>query len=72
MARQAATQSAVMLKNEGDILPLAPNTKLAVIGELAQTMRDQGRGSSMINPLHLEHPLEVLHSLPRKKNTASC
>jgi beta-glucosidase len=62
LAHLAATQSAVLLKNEGSILPLASNTKLAVIGDLAQTMRYQGSGSSMIHPPHLEHPLEVLRA----------
>lgn len=60
LARQAATQSAVLLKNEGNILPLAPIAKLAVIGNLAQKMRYQGSGSSLVNPLRLEHPLDVL------------
>ena len=60
LAHQAALQSAVLLKNEGYILPLAPSTKLAVIGDLAQKMRYQGGGSSMVNPLRLEQPLDVL------------
>lgn len=66
LARQAAAQSAILLKNEGNILPLASNTKLAVIGDLAQTMRYQGSGSSMIHPTHLEHPLEVLRARARE------
>lgn len=60
LARLAATQSAVLLKNEGNILPLASSTKLAVIGSLAHTMRYQGNGSSLVNPLRLEQPLEAL------------
>ncbi|MBO0781946.1 MAG: glycoside hydrolase family 3 C-terminal domain-containing protein [Ktedonobacteraceae bacterium] len=60
LARKAALQSAVLLKNERNILPLAPSTKLAVIGNLAEQMRYQGSGSSMVNPLHLEQPLDVL------------
>ncbi|HET8845217.1 MAG TPA: glycoside hydrolase family 3 C-terminal domain-containing protein, partial [Ktedonobacteraceae bacterium] len=62
LARQVATQSAVLLKNEGNILPLPFSTKIAVIGSLAQTMRYQGSGSSMVNPQRLEHPLETLHA----------
>lgn len=61
LACQAATQSAVLLKNEGNVLPLTSLTKLAIIGSMAQKMRYQGNGSSLINPLRLEHPLDVLH-----------
>lgn len=60
LARQAATRSAVLLKNEGDTLPLVPSAKLAVIGSLAETMRFQGAGSSMVNPTRVEQPLAVL------------
>src|SRR5258708_29189066 len=60
LARQASTQSAVLLKNEDDVLPLGKSTKLAVIGSLAQKVRYQGSGSSLINPTNLEHPLDVL------------
>ena len=35
VARQAAAQTAVLLKNEGDLLPLASNTRVAVIGDMA-------------------------------------
>lgn len=35
VARQAAAQTAVLLKNENDLLPLAPNTRVAVIGDMA-------------------------------------
>jgi beta-glucosidase len=60
LARQAATQSAVLLKNEGHILPLPTSAKLAVIGSMAQKMRYQGSGCSLVNPLRLEQPLDVL------------
>lgn len=50
LARKAAEQSMVLLKNEGDILPLAPGTKVAVIGDFAKTPRYQGAGSSLVNP----------------------
>lgn len=60
LARQSATRSAVLLKNEGDALPLAPSARLAVIGNLAETMRYQGAGSSMVHPTRVEQPLAVL------------
>lgn len=60
LARQAATRSAVLLKNEGNALPLTTPAKLAVIGSLAEHMRFQGAGSSMVNPTRVAQPLAVL------------
>jgi len=50
MAQKAAEQSIVLLKNENGILPLAEQTKVAVIGDFAKTPRYQGAGSSVVNP----------------------
>lgn len=58
VAREAAEQGAVLLKNEGGLLPLAQNTKVAVIGAMAQALRYQGAGSSHINPTRLSQPLD--------------
>jgi beta-glucosidase len=69
LARRAAAESAVLLKNEGKILPLLGGTgapagaggkTLAVIGAFAEKPRYQGAGSSRINPFKLESPLEEL------------
>lgn len=60
VARQAAAQTAVLLKNEGDLLPLAPNTRVAVIGDMALEPRYQGAGSSLVNPTRLDKPLDCL------------
>lgn len=49
LAREAAAQSAVLLKNDG-VLPLNPDAKVAVIGAFARIPRYQGSGSSRINP----------------------
>ena len=49
LAREAAAQSAVLLKNDG-VLPLNPEAKVAVIGAFARMPRYQGSGSSRINP----------------------
>lgn len=49
LARTAAAQSAVLLKNDG-VLPLNPDAKVAVIGAFAHMPRYQGSGSSRINP----------------------
>ena len=40
-ARQAAVESAVLLKNNNNILPLKSNTKIAVIGPMANAPYDQ-------------------------------
>lgn len=49
LAREAAAQSAVLLKSDG-VLPLNPDAKVAVIGAFARMPRYQGSGSSRINP----------------------
>ena len=59
LAREAASQCAVLLKNEGKILPLAEGTKVAVIGDFAFKPRYQGAGSSMVNTTKLESFIEI-------------
>lgn len=54
LARRASEESAVLLKNDGGILPLAPGSKVAIIGDFAVEPRYQGAGSSMVNPTYLE------------------
>ena len=58
LARKAAAESAVLLKNEESILPVAKDRKIAVIGEFAQTSKYQGAGSSKINPHKIDSVLE--------------
>ena len=60
LAKRAAAEGAVLLKNEGGILPLKQDGKIAVIGAMAKTMRYQGAGSSHINPTKLSQPLDFL------------
>ncbi|MDP3448828.1 MAG: glycoside hydrolase family 3 C-terminal domain-containing protein, partial [Eubacteriales bacterium] len=60
LAREAAAQSAVLLKNEDALLPLAAGKTVAVFGAFAQTPRYQGAGSSKVQPLTIENPLEEL------------
>lgn len=60
LARRAAEQGAVLLKNNEAILPLMENEKIAVIGSMAANMRFQGAGSSHINPTRLSHPIDFL------------
>lgn len=54
LARKAAAESAVLLKNEDNILPLKPGTRIALIGDFAFVPRYQGTGSSMVNPFNVE------------------
>ncbi|WEV53290.1 exo-alpha-(1-_6)-L-arabinopyranosidase [Bifidobacterium sp. ESL0704] len=60
VARRAAREAMVLLKNEDGLLPVAPGTKLAVVGEFARTPRYQGAGSSLINPNKLTSFLDAL------------
>ena len=60
MAMRASEESIVLLKNDGNILPLAPNTKVAVIGDFAETPRYQGAGSSVVNPTKLDSTMGVI------------
>ena len=64
LARRAAQESAVLLKNDGNVLPLdpEPGSTVAVIGEFARTPRFQGAGSSQVNPTKLDVALEELQS----------
>jgi len=59
LARRAATESMVLLKNNG-ILPLKNPRGLAVIGLAAKQAHYQGRGSSFINPTRVTVPLEEM------------
>lgn len=54
LARQAAVESAVLLKNADNILPLKAECKVAVIGDFAVEPRYQGAGSSMVKPIFIE------------------
>lgn len=54
IAHDIAAQSIVMLKNEDHILPLAPATRVALVGDFADNPRYQGAGSSLVNCTKLE------------------
>ena len=60
LAKRAAAEGAVLLKNEDGILPLKKDAKIAVIGAMAKNLRYQGSGSSHINPTGLSQPLDFL------------
>ena len=55
LARRAAAESVVLLKNEDDLLPLKPGQRVALIGDFAQTPRYQGAGSSSVNATRVDN-----------------
>ena len=63
LAREAAGRSIVLLKNEGALLPLAADQKVAVIGAFATEPRFQGAGSSLINPTRVDKALDELRAV---------
>lgn len=63
LAREAAGRSIVLLKNEGPILPLRPEQKVAVIGEFAEKPRYQGGGSSHITPTRVDVALDAIREV---------
>ena len=64
MARKAARESMVLLKNEGSVLPLEKSRRTAFIGAFAKHPRCQGGGSSRVNAEF------VLSALDAAKDTA--
>ena len=71
LAREIAAQSIVLLKNGkaetrgavaggSPLLPLAPGTKVALIGDFATTPRYQGAGSSLVNCTRLDTLAELV------------
>ena len=63
IAARIAEGSMQLLKNEGGVLPLKEGQKVAVIGEMAESPRFQGAGSSVINPSNLDNALDNLKKL---------
>lgn len=64
LAAKAAGQGAVLLKNQGGVLPLGKGQKAALIGHMAREMRYQGAGSSHINPTRIVNPGDAMPDLP--------
>jgi beta-glucosidase len=63
LAREAAGRSIVLLKNDGEVLPLAAEQTIAVIGAFATEPRFQGAGSSLINPTRVDRALDELRAV---------
>ncbi|MFK0120578.1 glycoside hydrolase family 3 C-terminal domain-containing protein [Streptomyces sp. NPDC090994] len=58
LAQEAAEQAIVLLKNEGGLLPLAPGSRLAVVGLLADECKLDWYSGTL---LHRSTPLEGLY-----------
>ncbi len=59
LAKEIAVDSAVLLKNKDNILPLEEGRKYLVIGEMFEKMRYQGAGSSLLRPYKLTTPKQA-------------
>ncbi len=70
LAREAAGRGVVLLRNEGELLPLAATTSVAVIGTFAETPRYQGAGSSLINPTRLDNAVDGIVSYAGEENVS--
>ncbi len=65
LARKAATESIVLLKNSGSLLPLnlSKLKSVAVLGPNAETARTGGGGSSQVWPVQSVSPLDAFREL---------
>lgn len=85
-ARQAAVESAILLKNDNNTLPLAESKKIAVIGPMANAPHDQlgtwifdGDKNHTVTPIgalkgdykHIRYVYEPVLDFSREKNTAN-
>jgi beta-glucosidase len=60
LARRAAAESAVLLRNEDAILPLPEGATVALVGDFASTPRFQGAGSSLVNATRVPTLVEAM------------
>ena len=63
LARRAAAECAVLLKNDDSLLPISKATSFCVIGAFAKRPRYQGTGSSQVVPTILDNAYDALATL---------
>ena len=74
LARRIAGRCAILLKNEGGLLPLSlrgSGRRIAVIGEFAKSPRYQGGGSSQVNPTRLDNTWDELEKILSSEQDAN-
>lgn len=73
LLRRAVAAGTVLLRNEGDVLPLDPARlrRVAVIGPRATAVRIQGGGSAEVFPSSVVTPLEGIEAALREAGGAS-
>lgn len=62
LARAAASQAIVLLKNDGDVLPLGDGS-IAVIGDFAHGLVYQGGGSSHVTSTRVDVPIDEIQRM---------
>ena len=70
LIRRAGAEGTVLLKNEGNLLPLPANAKVAVIGPNAATAQVMGGGSAQMNAHRKVSPLDGLREALGATNVA--
>lgn len=68
LARKAASEGMILLKNEDHTLPLDKNKKIAFIGGFVKNPRIQGGGSSHIIPTKVDDVLEEIQRVSGKSS----
>ncbi|CAM3575782.1 MULTISPECIES: beta-glucosidase family protein [Paenibacillus] len=73
LARKAAAESIVLLKNENGILPIQPEStpSIAIIGRFAKKPRIQGAGSAEVTPTRVDIPWDEIKELAGETVTLS-
>lgn len=64
LARRAAEESTILLKNQEELLPLKEGAKVALIGDFAFAPRYQGAGSSLVNATKVENMADLIKEYP--------
>ena len=70
LAREAATKGIVLLKNEGKVLPVPENKKIAVVGRYADKRNTGDHGSSNVFSPYAVTPYEGMCNRFGKENVA--
>lgn len=63
LARKAASEAAVLLRNEEHLLPLSAAANVAIIGAFAKHPRFQGTGSSRVRPTRVDCAFDAIERL---------